>query len=88
MTRARRVAGHPFPGREQLAAALATAELSEQALVNYAALSRFSGSAWIDRYRERPKRDLPIPLQRQAERLYRAQMSRIAPQGVPHVRRR
>lgn len=86
MTRARRVAGHVFPRQAHLAAALAAAELSDQALVNYAALSRFSGERWIDRYRERPRPDLPIPIQRQAARLYRAQMSRVAPQGMPYAR--
>lgn len=57
----RRVAGQPLPGRAQLAAALAAAELSEQALVNYAALRQFSGGAWTDRYREHRRRRVESP---------------------------
>ena len=71
MIRHRRVAGHSLalPGRAQLAEALAAAELSDQALVNYAALRRFSGDAWIDRYRDHLRRTAPpqtvfIPEQR------------------------
>lgn len=67
MTRLRRrVAGQPLPGRAQLAAALAAAELSEQALRNYIALAPFSGDAWTGRYRERPRRTPLIPSQRPA----------------------
>lgn len=65
----RRVAGHPFPGRTELAAALARVELTEQAWRNFIALRRFSGDAWTDRYREHARRRLesptvPIPAQR------------------------
>ncbi len=71
MTRPRRVAGRSLvlPGRARLADALAAAELSDQALVNYAALRRFSGDAWHYRYREHQRRSVesptvPIPAQR------------------------
>lgn len=65
----RRVAGHPLPGRAQLAEARAKADLTEQAWRNFIALRRFSGDAWIDRYREHQRRrvespTVPIPAQR------------------------
>ncbi len=84
----RRIAGNPFPGRERLALAVAREAMTEQALRNFIALSPFSGRAWVDRFHERPRRPLPIPLQRQSDRLYRDRMARIAPQGVPNARRR
>lgn len=64
----RRVAGHSrtVPGRTQLAAALARADLTEQAWRNFIVLRRFSGDAWTDRYRERPHRTPLIPSQRPA----------------------
>lgn len=70
MTRLHRhVAGHPPPGRAQLAEAMARADLTEQAWRNFIALRRFSGDAWTDRVREHRRRALesptvPIPVQR------------------------
>lgn len=65
----RRVAGHPPPGRAQLAEAMARADLTEQAWRNFIALRRFSGDSWIERAREHRRRALesptvPIPAQR------------------------
>ncbi len=65
----RRIAGHPPPGRAQLADAMARADLTEQAWRNFIALRRFSGDAWTDRYREHARRrvespTVPIPAQR------------------------
>lgn len=51
--------GVPVAGRARLELALSRAELSDQALINFVALSPYSGPAWTDRYAARPNPHIP-----------------------------